>query len=55
LINQKIECGEDDAWQMTALACKLANAQGAYRGPMGSTLVFLTFGEPKLTKAKKGK
>src|SRR5947209_19712354 len=34
---------EDDAWQLTALACKLAGAQGGYRGPMGSTLVFVTF------------
>lgn len=43
---------EDDAWQLTALACKLAGAQGAYRGPMGTTLVFVTFGEPRLTMSK---
>src|SRR5438270_4719024 len=45
LTSRKIESScESDAWQLTALACKLAGAQGAYRGPMGSTLVFATFG-----------
>jgi hypothetical protein len=53
LTAQKIEnSSEDDAWQLTALACKLADAQGAYRGAMGSTLVFVTFGKPRLTKSK---
>jgi hypothetical protein len=46
-----VDSNEDDAWQLTALACKLADAQGAYRGPMGSTLVFVTFGEPQLSCA----
>ena len=51
LTAQRLESSnEDDAWQLTALACKLANAQGAYRGPAGSTLVFVTFGEPRLEK-----
>jgi len=56
LTAQKIESScEDDAWQFTALACKLAGAQGAYRGPMGSTLVFVTFGKPHLGKSKPGR
>lgn len=41
---------EEDGWQFTALACKLAGAQGGYRGPMGTTMVFITFGQPSLTK-----
>ena len=32
-----------------ALACKLNDAQGGYRGPAGSAMVFMTFGEPTLT------
>lgn len=36
---------EADAWAMTAIAFKLTGAQGAYRAPAGSTIVFLTFGE----------
>jgi hypothetical protein len=41
---------EDDAWAMTALAVKLCGEQGAYRGPTGSTYVFIAFGEVKLSK-----
>ena len=41
---------EDDAWRMTALACKLCEAQGAYRGPAGTTFVFMTFGKVALSK-----
>ena len=43
-------CKEDDAWSMTALACKLCEAQGAYRGPAGSSFVFMTFGKVELSK-----
>jgi len=41
----KVLCSEDEAWEFTALACQLADAQGAYRGPSGSTMVFMTFGD----------
>lgn len=41
---------EKDAWAMAALAVKLGGAQGAYRGPSGSTYVFITFGEVTLGK-----
>lgn len=41
---------ESDAWEMTALATKLCNAQGAYRGPAGTTYVFMTFGKVQLSK-----
>lgn len=50
-----VDSSEDDGWQLTALACKLAGAQGGYRGRMGSTLVFVTFGQPSLTKSKRGR
>jgi len=45
-------CNESDAWAMTALAVKLASAQGAYRGPAGSTYIFISFGKVKLSNAK---
>jgi uncharacterized protein DUF6882 len=48
------DTSEDDCWQLTALACHLAQAQGAYRGPMGSTKVFVTFGRPSLQKRARG-
>lgn len=41
---RKIECGEDLAWEFAAVACHLAGAEGAYRGPSGPALVFMTFG-----------
>jgi hypothetical protein len=50
LTTRKIACDESEAWEYTALACKLCDAQGAYRGPAGTALVFMTFGEVKLSK-----
>ena len=43
---------EDEAWEFTALACQLCRAQGAYRGPAGTALVYMTFGEVTLSKPK---
>jgi hypothetical protein len=43
-------CTEADAWAMAALACKLCEAQGVYRGPAGTAFVFMTFGQVELTK-----
>ena len=40
-----VECSEEQAWSFTAVALYLSGAQGAYRGPAGSTMVFMTFGE----------
>jgi hypothetical protein len=40
-----VECTEEQAWSFTAVAMYLAGAQGAYRGPAGTTMVFMTFGE----------
>ena len=38
-------CTEDEAWQMAALATMYCNEQGAYRGPSGNGIVFMTFGD----------
>src|SRR5262245_52076143 len=50
LTTRKLQCQELEAWEFTALACKLCNAQGAYRGPAGTALVFMTFGGVRLSK-----
>src|SRR5215813_2541477 len=50
LTKSKWKGTEDDAWAMAALAVKLCEEQGAYRGPAGATYVFITFGEVKLSK-----
>jgi hypothetical protein len=44
-----VECTEAQAWSFTAVALYLSGAQGAYRGPAGTTLVFMTFGEMTIT------
>jgi len=50
LTTRKLVCSEGEAWQFAALACKLCDAQGAYRGPAGTAFVFMTFGEVTLSK-----
>jgi hypothetical protein len=52
LTTRKLECSEDEAWELTALACHLCGAQGAYRGPAGTAVVFLTFGKVTLSQPK---
>jgi hypothetical protein len=49
LTTRKLACDEMEAWEFTALACHLNDAQGAYRGPAGTTMVFMTFGAVELT------
>jgi hypothetical protein len=41
---------EMDGWHMAALANRLCETNGVYRGPAGATFVFFTFGEVQLTK-----
>jgi hypothetical protein len=48
LTSRKIACSEKQATGFVALACHLANAQGAYQGAMGDTLIFMTFGDVTL-------
>jgi hypothetical protein len=50
LTQAKVRCAEDDCWRFAALACHLNEAQGAYRGPTGGPLVFLTYGTVTLSK-----
>jgi hypothetical protein len=47
---RKVKCSEDEAWEFTAVAARLGNANGAYRGPAGTALVYMTFGEIKLSR-----
>lgn len=46
---RKIKCSESDAWQFAAVASYLTSAQGAYRGPSGKTLIFMTYGTVELS------
>lgn len=41
---------EADAWSMASLACKLCDAQGVYRGPAGTSYVFISFSQVNLSK-----
>lgn len=41
---------EMDGWHMAALANRLCESNGVYRGPAGTTFVFITFGQVQLTK-----
>ncbi len=50
LTTPQFVCPEEQGWDLTALACMLAKAQGGYRGPAGTTRVFMTFGNVKLMK-----
>lgn len=42
---RKVRCTEEQAWQFTAVACHLAEAAGAYRGPTDTARAFMTFHE----------
>ena len=42
---RKVKCTEDQAWLFAAVALYLSGAQGTYRGPFGTTMVFMTFGK----------
>lgn len=51
LLTQQVEISEQEAWEYTALAMRLSNANGAYRADAGGgTLVYMTFGEIKLSQ-----
>ncbi len=52
LTTRKLACDEMQAWAFTALACHLCDAQGAYLGPAGVAMVFMTFGEVTLSQSK---
>ena len=50
LTTRKLSCEEVTAWELTAVTCMLNKAQGAYRGPAGTTMVFFTFGKVTIHK-----
>jgi hypothetical protein len=50
LTSAEWSCSEAEAWRMAALACKLCEAQGVYRGPAGTAFVFMTFEKVQLTR-----
>lgn len=41
---------EMDGWQMSAIANRLCESNGVYRGPADSTFVFFTFGKVELRR-----
>ncbi|HWZ98757.1 MAG TPA: hypothetical protein VN025_13455 [Candidatus Dormibacteraeota bacterium] len=45
-----VQCSQDKAWEFVAVAARLGEANGAYRGPSGSTYIFMTFGQISLQK-----
>ena len=47
---RKVIVTEDEAWELTAVACRVAEANGAYRADAGGPLVFVTFGEVEIGK-----
>jgi hypothetical protein len=56
LTTRKLTTTEDKCWEFAAVACKLNDAQGAYRGPAGETAkVFMTFGTPRLEGGDKAR
>lgn len=46
----KLRCDEAAAWRLAALACRLCDRQGAYRGPAGTTQVLFTFDAVSIAK-----
>ncbi|ADB14898.1 hypothetical protein Psta_0202 [Pirellula staleyi DSM 6068] len=50
LTTRKLIVDETNCWEFTAIACKLCEAQGAYRAPSDTTLIFLTFGDIQLSQ-----
>lgn len=50
LQDRKVECDEDAAWDLAALATLVCDRQGVYRGPAGTTFVFMTFDQIMIQK-----
>jgi hypothetical protein len=47
-----VECTEEQAWSFAAVAMYLSGAQGAYRAPSGTTMVFMTFGGMTISRTE---
>jgi hypothetical protein len=50
MTTRKLRITEEQAWELTALAFMICGASGAYRGPTGTALVFMTFGNVQLSR-----
>ena len=50
---RKVGCDKDAAWEYAAVTNHLANMQGVYCGPSGTTLAFFVFGQVTLSKTSK--
>jgi len=47
---RKVICSEEDAWEFAAVAARLAEANGVYRGNADGPWVYVTFGEVQIEK-----
>lgn len=52
LQKRKVVCSEEAAWDLVALATQVCKRHGAYRGPSGTTYVFMTFDKIERTNEK---
>jgi hypothetical protein len=50
--SKMVKVSEDEAWNFAAVATRLAKGNGVYRGPSGTTMVFMSFGEIAMRAAK---
>jgi hypothetical protein len=51
--SSKVECDVETAWEFAAVTNYLAEMQGVYRAPSGTTFAFLVFGTVTLSQAQK--
>lgn len=52
LTTRKLTCDEQHCWTFVAAEVAMTSAQGAYRGPAGDTMVFMTFGTVSMNKSR---
>lgn len=48
--SRAVPATQEEAFQFTAVAATLSAAKGVYRGQTGTAWVYMTFGEPRLSK-----
>ncbi len=48
LVTPTFEATEGDGWDMAALAIRLCDAKGAYKGPVEASFLFITFDEVQI-------
>ncbi|SHJ28504.1 hypothetical protein SAMN02745181_1657 [Rubritalea squalenifaciens DSM 18772] len=45
---RKLDCAEDDVWDLIALASQICDSRGAYCGEMDGVLIYVSFGDIKV-------